>query len=626
MRVLPQTFKSALSSLAITATIFSTLSCKAQSVTVDPPLPTEQYKPLTDCPVKQTIKLIEHGVIPDDDKDDRAALVVVLEKVAQQNIPTKLVFEPGNYTFGSMPRRVYAVNLIDMSDLIIDGQGSSITVTNPEAGVFNVRRSHRIVVKNFSVDYDPLPFTQGTLIAVDKKAQWFDIRIDDGFPQPSESYFKTCMRSWGAIKDPNVPGKLKDLSVAGAIHGAKWTDKGNRIFRFTAPKPDVFDHMEVGDKYIHLARTNIAQNFHADDSSDITAMNLTVYSSPASAFAANSCLRFSAIGCKTILKPGRWHSNNADAIHCQRNKIGPRVENCYFEGIIDDPVNIYSVRSMILKRIDDHTLLLKAIRPRTFVKEHVIGKPITLLSQREGKIIDTCIVTNMVDEDKTIRITVDKKLPPLHITGEHDGDVVFAGYNLSRNFVLKNNTFKTGQRHCIIMGGHGLIQGNTFDQISGPGISILNHNRGVNNAESLLTGDLIIRDNTFINCDFGPFAYSTKQAYGNLYLGSKTWDQKPGKAQLIGRVLIENNTFKNIRKAGINLNNAHDVMIKNNTFTSSMDTPLDHDTSHAAIMIDNTSKILITGNTLTDPRPRKLSFIKKTDSVTEIEVSKNMVN
>jgi parallel beta-helix repeat protein len=433
------------------------------------------------------------------------------------------------------------------------------------------------------------------------------------------------MRSWGALKDPKVPGKLKDLSEAGFVQLKQWDDQGNRVFRLHAVKPEVCQSMAVGDKYIHLARTNIAQNFHADDCADLTAMNITVYASPASAFAANSTTRFAVINCKAIMKPGRWHSNNADAVHCQRNQVGPWVEDCYFEGIIDDPVNIYSVRSRLKQRVDDHTLLFKAMRPRTFIKEYAIGQPLILFNQREGRVIATLKITDMAEQGETIRVTVDGKLPKLYISGKEDGDVAFVGHNLSHDFVLKNNTFRVGQRHCIIMGGHGLIEGNTFDQISGPGLSILNHNRGGNNAESLVTGDLIIRDNTFINCDFGPFAYSPKQAYGCLYLGSKTWDQKPGKEQLIGRVLIENNTFTNIRKAGINLNSAHDVLIRGNRFSSSMDTPLDHDTSHAAIMMDNVSRVKITGNTLTDSRPQKLTFISKSDNVQQVQVTGNTI-
>jgi hypothetical protein len=591
---------------------------------IDLPRLPERVGPLTDFPVQRTIRLVEHGVKPDDNQDDLPALRAVLKKIEGQQIPTLLLFEPGHYLFSSMKRREHAINLIGVENLILDGQGASITMTNPESGVFNIRHSQRVIIRNFSVDYDPLPYTQGTLVAVDVQAQWFDVCIDPGFPLPSETFFKTCMKSWGALKDPMVPGKLKDLSEAGAVHGSRWEDQGHRVFRFQAPDAKDFQQMEVGDKYIHLARTGIAQHFHADECTDLTAMNLTVYASPASSFAANSCERFSVIGCKVLIKPGRWHSSNGDAIHCQRNRTGPWIEGCYIEGIIDDPLNIYSMRSQILKRVDDHTLLVKALRPPTFVTELAVGQPLTLLSQRDGVITGESRITAVKESEQGIEVTVDHALPEVYLHDRWDSDVAFAGYNLSRDFVLKNNTFRVSQRHCIIMGGRGLIQGNTFDQISGPGLSVLNHNRARNEAESLLTGDLIIRGNHFINCDFGPFAYHPKQAYGCLYLGSKTWDQKPGKARLIQRVLIEDNTFDNFRKAGINLNNVEHVLIRNNRFTSLPSTPLDHDTSHAAIMLDRADHVQIVDNQLDDPRD--ITFIKTTPMVTGLHAENNKIN
>ncbi|MAX25620.1 MAG: hypothetical protein CMJ19_14065 [Phycisphaeraceae bacterium] len=599
--------------------------CHGQSLDIQPPQLTERQPPLTDFPVKQTLRLVEHGVLPNTGQDALPAVRQVIAKVLKQNMATKLVFEPGNYRFSSMKWREYAIQLNGAKDLIIDGQGAAITMTNPECGVFQISQSQRVIIKNFSVDYDPLPYTQATVTAFDLDNRWFEIKVDAGFPLPSEPFFKTARRSWGALKDPNVPARLKDLSEGGHVMVQQWDDLGDRRFRLHAQKTAIYNHMAIGDKYIHLARTSIAQHFHADECTDLTALNLTVYASPASSFAANSCDRFSVIGCQIRIKPGRWHSSNGDGIHCQRNRTGPWIENCLIEGIIDDPTNIYSMRSELIEQVDEHTLKIKAKKPRTFKTPDAIGKPLILLNNRTGQIISSCTIKRIVDQDQTVLVQVTEPLPQnLHITDSFDSDVAFVGYNLSRDFVIRNNTYRLSQRHLIIMGGQGLIQGNTFDQISGPGVSILNHNRSRNEPESLLTGDLIIRDNTFVNCDFGPFAYHPKQAYGCLFLGSKTWDQKPGEQQLIGRVLIENNTFKNIRKAGINLNSAHDVLITGNRFLSDAQTPLDPDTSHAAIMMDNVSRVKITHNQLQDSR--KLTLIQKTQSVTDMQLHDNKVN
>ena len=90
---------------------------------------------------------------------------------------------------------------------------------------------------------------------------------------------------------------------------------------------------------------------------------------------------------------------------------------------------------------------------------------------------------------------------------------------------------------------------------------------------------------------------------------------------LVARAL---NGTKNIRKAGINLNSAHDVLITGNRFLSDAQTPLDPDTSHAAIMMDNVSRVKITHNQLQDSR--KLTLIQKTQSVTDMQLHDNKVN
>ena len=162
---------------------------------------------------------------------------------------------------------------------------------------------------------------------------------------------------------------------------------------------------KIGDKYIHLARTSIAQHFHADECTDLTALNLTVYASPASSFAANSCDRFSVIGCQIRIKPGRWHSSNGDGIHCQRNRTGPWIENCLIEGIIDDPTNIYSMRSELIEQVDEHTLKIKAKKPRTFKTPDAIGKPLILLNNRTGQIISSCTIKRIVAMTGLVALT-----------------------------------------------------------------------------------------------------------------------------------------------------------------------------------------------------------------------------
>ena len=45
--------------------------------------------------------------------------------------------------------------------LRIDGCGAFFVITTPQAGVFSIAASQKLSVSNISIDYDPLPMTQG---------------------------------------------------------------------------------------------------------------------------------------------------------------------------------------------------------------------------------------------------------------------------------------------------------------------------------------------------------------------------------------------------------------------------------------------------------------------------------
>ena len=49
-------------------------------------------------------------------------------------------------------------------------------------------------------------------------------------------------------------------------------------------------------------------------------------------------------GLEVRFAPGtnRLLTTDADGVHCQQNRSGPVIEDCYFEGMADDAINIYA--------------------------------------------------------------------------------------------------------------------------------------------------------------------------------------------------------------------------------------------------------------------------------------------
>ena len=73
------------------------------------------------------------------------------------------------------------VNIRGAKNITVDGQGSTIVFSLADLNKqgFKIDNSENIRLKNFSIDYDPLPFTQGTITAMSDDGKSIDFRIHD---------------------------------------------------------------------------------------------------------------------------------------------------------------------------------------------------------------------------------------------------------------------------------------------------------------------------------------------------------------------------------------------------------------------------------------------------------------
>ena len=93
--------------------------------------------------------------------------------------------------------------LTGVQNLILQGdtKGTELLITSPTADVLRMRNSSNIIVKGLTIDYDPLPFTQGTIVAIDLQKGTFDLDLDKDFPALSEYWFKGADAKWGCSHD-----------------------------------------------------------------------------------------------------------------------------------------------------------------------------------------------------------------------------------------------------------------------------------------------------------------------------------------------------------------------------------------------------------------------------------------
>src|SRR5437868_3329932 len=123
------------------------------------------------------------GAVADDGKDDTVAFTAALAKLVP-SAGASLELGPGTYdlaTRATPPDGMSPPLLVikDARDVTIDGHGAQL-VCHDFATLFWFQNCRGLTIRNLSIDYDPLPFTAGQMIA--QGDGYVDLRIEPHHP------------------------------------------------------------------------------------------------------------------------------------------------------------------------------------------------------------------------------------------------------------------------------------------------------------------------------------------------------------------------------------------------------------------------------------------------------------
>jgi hypothetical protein len=192
------------------------------------------------------------------------ALVEVTKAAKQTTVPAEILFEPNQIYRISLSddladQTKFAWSIKNAKNLTINGQGSTLLITHPEIGAISIENSSHITLKNFKIDYDPLPYSQGIITAVNLSEGWFEMEIDKNFPEPDKPYFHNAMAKWGLTVRPRANGR--HCYGPTPVIAERWKKTGDRIWRFYSLKDgDGYSgtmasaELKPGDPYVHMAR------------------------------------------------------------------------------------------------------------------------------------------------------------------------------------------------------------------------------------------------------------------------------------------------------------------------------------------------------------------------------------
>ena len=595
-------------------------------VRVTEPQLTPRAEPLRDFPVERVLDVTNFGAVADDEGNDLLGIRAAMLRATEAKVPIEVRFPKGRYYLDAeIETDEYAKILGDALVLaraervILNGNGSEIIIRTPPTGFLSLYSCKNVIVRDFVVDWDPPPFAQGFVRAVDREAGTFDFEVQPGYISMDHPLWERPNRKgydsirWGMLKDPKIPGRMKS-DVPNVYFCDGWDKLGERTFRMELRRPGQAEHFEIGDRYVHVDR-NGGGMILCPNCERVTFQRITNYASPGLDYGGGGTKEIAVLDCEVLIKPGRWHSSNADGLHFPVARPGPWIEGCTLEGMADDGANFYTKGAFCKEIISDTEFVLTA---HALME---VGARVLVFDPKPGEKLGAAKVVS-IERDKLLqRVKFDG---PIHgvRTGSEKTDPQFFNIDSAGGFVFRNNTFRNIRRFGILIDSRdGLIENNRFEATSSNGVVVHNDPDW---PEGFATGNIIIRGNTFDRCNVERIYRAEISASIVIETNRLGWQPAPYRG--IADILIEDNIFVNWRNQGIGVGCLENAIIRNNRFLAGAGAPPGvKGRPHVPIRVFNASGVSVRGNRIEDDRELVPGAIQVTDDCGDVEVRDNMV-
>jgi hypothetical protein len=471
-------------------------------------------------------QVAEFGARGDGKTDDGPAVRKAIAAAVAAGPGSRVVFEKKTYRLDWSKTVDYHISITDAKEITIDGN-DAVLLSHPRNGLFSLKNCSGVSVKGFIVDYDPLPFTQGTITEVNAKEGWLDVRIQKGYRHPVDEYeslgLKPPEKDWGVVFDPVERHRRWDVPMHWFMEGFARSPSGADIARVSFVDEAKKDLAKVrpGDRYVITFKYgNSGANNELSGCENCRFEDFTVHMAKyGMTFAVvNSSGQNVFRRVKIAFKPGsdRLITTPKDGFHCKANRIGPLIEDCFFEGLLDDSINI-SVCPYWIKKVIAPGVYAMNGRP-------VVGDHLTAYTPSKNEMVEGYVVKAVkpyAGKPKWNEVQLDREIPNPGVNDTGDDfpggpeKLKFTGmYNIDccgANYVVRNCTFREQRRHAILARAPGgIIEGNTIDGVGGSGVYMTNEIGSF--YEGPVPQNCIIRNNVFRNTQGTPVVVGSQRA------------------------------------------------------------------------------------------------------------------
>lgn len=538
---------------------------------------------------------------------DGPAFADAVRTAASLGVP--LVIDPGTYEFDPVSpqsgRQKYShLEFREVEGLTIEGNGAKITFTDPQAGGLRFTASQDITIRDLTLDYDPVPFTQGEITAVSTSDHTLTVALDAGYPDLNHEMFGAAAEVYGLVhqSDGNfITGIRTDGSPDKFFATTESVDR--RKFRLKLTGHSDFTGIAVGNRLSIVARDNQTA-LRCYKVTNPTFENVTIRTSNGAAFVMGVCETPSFQGCTITPPPNsdRQIASVADGIRITNCIGGSTIENCRHERLGDDSIAVDNHMATLTGFESDRTVTVDGVHP--FVVK--AGDALDAISP-SGIIRGTlppiksyeALFPPVGDRGKPETITFEE---PVRDTLEA-GDYLSSTVADSSGYTIRNNTFRNHRANLIRANtSNGLIKDNTLDGVDGNAIELHTGTRGYWPPTCWVT-DVTVRGNKIRRAGMRYIAGDEAAA---IYLHHETPSGVATEARPNQDITIVDNDIANCASIGIKAEATEGLQVKGNSMRAL--NQLDYENGGFGIDIANIQNGTVQANNVTGSSELLSSF------------------
>ena len=514
--------------------------------------------------VSQDKILLSHkGIAPDTGKDVTKLLQAVLNSCRDKK--TTLVFEKGTYDLypeSGVKAQYYISNSASKSDspeqlktigmylknidnLTIEGNGALIML-HGEITSLLADHCKNLTIKNLAFDYERPTMSEFTIVKADSNyaevnvnpSSWYRVKNGvlywygenwDGekealnlhtvFYSPTDSAMHYSSEGWGQF-----------IRHGGVTELAK-----NRI-RFKHPKNL---KLTPGEVYTMRDIKRDQVGAHLTHCENVLFQGVKMHFMHGLGIVAqlSKNIHYKEITCAPRPETGRICASTADFMHFSLCSGKIKVENSFFSGAHDDPINVHGVHFRVVKTTGTHRITVRFMHPQTYgFLAFEKGDKIEFVNHRTlvSYALNQVTEAKMKDEYET-ELTLKNPIPSVAAN-----DCI---ENVTRTpeAEIRNNQFQRTHTRGILITTRrkSVIENNVFYKT---GMSAVLASDDANNwYESGAVKNLLIQNNRFIECGYGD----------NPNFGAITIFPETEKCEAVKyvhqKVVIKNNFFKPVK-------------------------------------------------------------------------------